>query len=66
MADLEALARELYDACPTAKPEWRQIGEITKDQWRAMAQRHAAGDPEWWSIFPPQPAAPDQPQGGLF
>ena len=61
MVDIEALARELYDACPTVKPEWRQLGEGTKDEWRAMAKRHAAGDPRWWSIYPTQqPANPQQ------
>jgi hypothetical protein len=69
MADLEALARRLYEHGTRSAPTWDQLGEVTKGEWRTMAQRHAAGDTEWWSIFPPkQPlaAAPAQPQVELF
>lgn len=69
MADLEALARELYAQGTRSAPTWEQLLPGTRGVWLEAAQRHAAGDPEWWSIFPPkkQPAtAPSQPQGTLF
>jgi hypothetical protein len=40
MADLEALARELYDACPTAKPESTTPPNSTN--WMELAK---AGSP---------------------
>lgn len=48
----DALARRLYEACPTPKPSWEQLGDITRAVWRDSAERHAAGDPEWWSCQP--------------
>ena len=36
---VEQLARQLYDACPTPKPTWDQIGEPTKSVWRERAAR---------------------------
>lgn len=30
-------ARALYDACPSIKPSWDQLGEATKDVWRERA-----------------------------
>lgn len=33
-AELDARARALYDACPTVKPDWDQLGETTKGVWR--------------------------------
>lgn len=34
---VEQLARRLYDDCPTPKPTWDQIGEVTKSVWRGYA-----------------------------
>lgn len=34
---VEQLARQFYDACPTPKPSWDQIGEPTKSVWRGYA-----------------------------
>lgn len=34
MNDIDTRARALYDACPTPKPAWAQLGETTKDVWR--------------------------------
>lgn len=34
---LEDRARELYDLCPTTKPDWDQLGEVTKSVWRKRA-----------------------------
>ena len=31
--NLEAEARRLYDACPTVKPTWDQLGEVTRSVW---------------------------------
>ena len=31
--DLEREARLLYDQCPTVKPDWEQLGEVTKSVW---------------------------------
>jgi len=36
-AEIEARARELWDCCPTVKPAWDQLGEVTKNVWREMA-----------------------------
>jgi hypothetical protein len=55
MKNIDALARTLYDRCPTVKPAWEQIGEATRSTWRESAQRYAAGDPQWWSCMPPKP-----------
>lgn len=33
--DEEAMA--LYEACPSVKPSWDQLGETTKDVWRERA-----------------------------
>lgn len=27
-------ARALYEACPSAKPTWEQLGEVTRAVWR--------------------------------
>lgn len=35
-SDVESRARSLYDACPTVKPEWSQLGEATRGVWREM------------------------------
>lgn len=33
-AELEVEARLLYEECPTPKPAWEQLGEVTKSVWR--------------------------------
>lgn len=32
--ELEAAARKRYDACPTVKPTWDQLGDVTRSVWR--------------------------------
>ena len=32
--ELDAEARLLYEECPTPKPTWEQLGEVTKSVWR--------------------------------
>lgn len=40
--DIEAAARALYDACQTVKPNWDQLGDVTKSVWRERAAAQAA------------------------
>lgn len=53
---LECEARALYDACPTSKPTWDQLGDVTKGVWRDYAARKLAGVADWWSIRHNNPA----------
>jgi hypothetical protein len=39
--ELDARARELYEAVQTPKPTWDQLGDVTKSVWREEAQRRA-------------------------
>ena len=32
--ELDLRAQAMYDACPTVKPAWSQLGEITRSVWR--------------------------------
>lgn len=36
-AEIDEVARALYDACPTVKQTWDQLGEVTKSVWREYA-----------------------------
>lgn len=36
-AEVEALAKQLYDALQTPKPSWEQLGDVTKSVWRERA-----------------------------
>jgi hypothetical protein len=60
-AELETLARKLYDACPTPKPTWEQLGDTTRGLWVERARKAAHGAqqapqapasaparPAWW------------------
>jgi hypothetical protein len=51
-AKLEQTAHTLYDACPSVKPSWGQLGDVTKGVWRDKAQLKLAGHPRWWSHDP--------------
>ncbi len=42
--EIEALARELYEACPTPKPAWEQLGDTTRSVWRERAEAALFGD----------------------
>lgn len=35
---LEQLAKSLYDACPTPKPKWEQLGDVTRSVWLDRAR----------------------------
>lgn len=51
-AKLEQAAHTLYDACPSVKPSWDQLGDVTKSVWRDRARLKLAGHPRWWSHDP--------------
>ena len=36
--DIDALAERLFAQIPVAKPQWSQLGDITKSVWRERAQ----------------------------
>lgn len=35
---LERVAQSMYEACPTVKPTWEQLGETTRSVWRERAE----------------------------
>lgn len=51
-AKLEQAAHTLYDECPSVKPAWGQLGDVTKSVWRDKARLKLAGHPRWWSHDP--------------
>lgn len=51
-AKLEQAAHTLYDECPSVKPAWGQLGDVTKSVWRDKARLKIAGHPRWWSHDP--------------
>jgi len=51
-AELEQAAHMLYDECPTVKPSWDQLSDVTKGVWRDKARLKLAGHPRWWSHDP--------------
>ena len=51
-AKLEQAAHTLYDECPSVKPAWGQLGDVTKGVWRDKARLKLAGHPRWWSHDP--------------
>jgi len=51
-SQLDRQGQTLYDACPSVKPTWQQIGEVTKSVWRDKAALKISGHPCWWSINP--------------
>jgi hypothetical protein len=44
MTDVETLARQMYDDCPTPKPRWDQLGDVTKSVWLERAEATLFGD----------------------
>lgn len=42
---IDEIAEQLYEACPTSKPSWDQLGEVTKGVWRERAIAKQAGVP---------------------
>lgn len=49
---LDREARALYDACPSVKPTWDQLGDVTRSVWCDKARLKLAGHPRWWSHDP--------------
>lgn len=44
--EIEVAAAALYRACPTVKPTWEQLEDVTKSVWREYAElRLLFGDP---------------------
>ncbi len=45
--ELNVRAQALYDACPTVKPAWSQLGETTRSVWcdRAIAEHNSLKTP---------------------
>lgn len=40
--EIEQTARKMYDACPTVKPDWSQLGDVTRSVWIEMVmEQHA-------------------------
>lgn len=39
-SNVEHLARAMYEDCPTVKPSWEQLGEVTRSVWREMVEAH--------------------------
>jgi hypothetical protein len=51
-SQLDKQGHALYDACPSVKPTWQQLGDVTKSVWRDKAALKLSGHPCWWSINP--------------
>ena len=49
---LDQQGHALYDACPSVKPTWQQLGDVTKSVWCDRAALKLSGHPCWWSINP--------------
>lgn len=41
--DIERAARALYEACPTTKPKWDQLGAVTQSVWQGRVGQAAQG-----------------------
>lgn len=44
MSEIVELARKMYDDCPTPKPSWEQLGDVTKGVWIEKAQERLNGN----------------------
>lgn len=64
--EIERAARHRYDLCPTVKPDWSQLGEITKSVWREMVVAEASSMENAAACPPGAAEAPAGPQGALF
>ena len=38
--DANKVAKALYDNCPTVKPKWEQLGNVTRGVWRERAEQN--------------------------
>ena len=55
--EIEVRAKALYDLCPTVKPTWEQLGDVTRSVWRERVQADGT---------PAANTAAAQQQGSLF
>jgi hypothetical protein len=39
--DYYILGRLMYEKCPTPKPSWEQLGDVTREVWRKRAEEYA-------------------------
>lgn len=39
---IENEARRMYESCPTSKPSWEQLSDVTKSVWRERAEANIA------------------------
>lgn len=49
-AELDEAAHALYDACPSIKPRWEQLGDVTKSVWRDRVTQNPTA-----KVEPPKP-----------
>lgn len=40
--EVEREARRMYDDCPTVKPKWEQLRDVTRTLWRERAAEKLA------------------------
>lgn len=64
--EIERAAHQSYDLCPTVKPDWSQLGEITKSVWREMVVPKANSGETASSSIQGAAEASAGPQGALF
>lgn len=64
--EIERAARHRYDLCGTVKPDWSQLGEITKSVWREMVVADAISTANTSATPPGAAEAHAGPQGALF
>ena len=64
--EIERAAHQRYDLCPTVKPDWSQLGEITKSVWREMVVAKANSVEKTSTSTPGTAEASAGPQGALF
>lgn len=64
--EIERAARHRFDLCPTVKPDWSQLGEITKSVWREMVLAEASSMENSAACPPGAAEASAGPQGALF
>ncbi len=55
--EIDRRAHALYDRCPTVKPLWEQLGDVTRSVWRERVRPDGE---------PAASAAPERQQGSLF
>ena len=62
--EIERLAKDFYAACPSVKPVWEQLGDVTRSVWRERALEQEKRRLE--QILERREAIPDGYQNPLF